>query len=380
VSARLADVIEVLDGAYPPRLAQSWDSVGLVCGDPDDVLESVTVAVDATPAVVDEVPEAGLLLAHHPLLLRGVDTVAASTPKGALVHRLIRTGRSLFTAHTNADSASPGVSDALAEALGITVDAVLEPLTTAGDLDKWVIYVPRENAEAVREAVFAAGAGHIGDYSHCSWSVSGIGQFLPHEGASPAVGSVGSVERVAEDRFEVVAPAHARGAVLAAMRAAHPYEEPAFDIFALVPPPGDAGLGRIGTLAQPEPLRRFVSRVDAALPRTSWGVRAAGDPEMLVSRVAVCGGAGDSLLAAADRADVQAYVTADLRHHPADEHRRASNVALIDVAHWASEFPWCEQAAETLRCRFEAALPVRVCTIRTDPWNIGHLGNGGDQL
>jgi len=379
VSVRLADVIEVLDGAYPPRLAQSWDSVGLVCGDPDDVLESVTVAVDATPAVVDEVPEAGLLLAHHPLLLRGVDTVAASTPKGALVHRLIRTGRSLFTAHTNADSASPGVSDALAEALGITVDAVLEPLTTAGDLDKWVIYVPRENAEAVREAVFAAGAGHIGDYSHCSWSVSGIGQFLPHEGASPAVGSVGSVERVAEDRFEVVAPARARGAVLAAMRAAHPYEEPAFDIFALVPPPGDAGLGRIGTLAQPEPLRRFVSRVDAALPRTSWGVRAAGDPEMLVSRVAVCGGAGDSLLAAADRADLQAYVTADLRHHPADEHRRASNVALIDVAHWASEFPWCEQAAETLRCRFEAALPVRVCTIRTDPWNIGHLGNGGDQ-
>ena len=194
-------------------------------------------------------PRAGLLLAHHPLLLRGVDTVAASTPKGALVHRLIRTGRSLFTAHTNADSASPGVSDALADALGLTVEAVLEPLAAAGDLDKWVVYVPRENAEAVQAAVFEAGAGQIGDYSHCSWSVTGIGQFLPHDGASPAVGSVGSVERVAEDRFEVVAPARARSAVLAAMRAAHPYEEPAFDIFALVPPPSDAGLGRIGTLA-----------------------------------------------------------------------------------------------------------------------------------
>ena len=232
-------------------LPGSWDSVGLVCGDPDDVLESVTVAVDATPAVVDDVPEAGLLLAHHPLLLRGVDTVAASTPKGALVHRLIRTGRSLFTAHTNADSASPGVSDALANALGLTVEAVLEPLTGAPDLDKWVIYVPREKAEAVQAAVFEAGAGHIGDYSHCSWSVTGIGQFLPHEGASPAVGSVGTVERAAEDRFEVVAPARARTAVLAAMRAAHPYEEPAFDIFALVPPPSDAGLGRIGALATP---------------------------------------------------------------------------------------------------------------------------------
>jgi dinuclear metal center YbgI/SA1388 family protein len=371
VSVRLADAIEALDEAYPPRLAQSWDSVGLVCGDPDDVLDSVTVAVDATPAVVDEVPERGLLLAHHPLLLRGVDSVAASTPKGALVHRLIRTGRSLFTAHTNADSASPGVSDALADALGLTVEAPLEPVSAAGDLDKWVIYVPRENAEAVQEAVFQAGAGHIGDYSHCSWSVSGIGQFLPHDGASPAIGSVGTVERVPEDRFEVVAPARARGAVLAAMRAAHPYEEPAFDIFALVPPPGDAGLGRIGTLPQPEPLHRFVSRVGAALPKTSWGVRATGDPEVQVSRVAVCGGAGDSLLGAAAGAGVQAYVTADLRHHPADEHRRASDVALIDVAHWASEFPWCEQAAGLLRSRFGSALPVRVCGIRTDPWSIG---------
>lgn len=377
MSVKLADVIAVLDQAYPPWLAEPWDSVGLVCGDPDEPVESVTVAVDATPAVVDEVPAGGLLLAHHPLLLRGVDTVAASTPKGALVHRLIRSGRSLFTAHTNADSASPGVSDALAEALGLTVEAVLEPARPASDLDKWVIYVPGENADAVREAVFAAGAGHIGDYSHCSWSVTGIGQFLPHEGASPALGSVGQVERVAEERVEVVAPARARAAVLTAMRAAHPYEEPAFDIFALLPPPGAAGLGRIGRLPQPEPLRRFVSRVDAALPATSWGVRAAGDPELAVSRVAVCGGAGDSLLAAAAGAGVQAYLTADLRHHPADEHRRASEVALIDVAHWASEFPWCAQAADLLRSRFGERLDVRVSAIRTDPWNVGHDGGEG---
>lgn len=379
MSVRLADVINVLDEAYPPRLAESWDSVGLVCGDPDDALESVTVAVDATPAVVNEVPDGGLLLAHHPLLLRGVDTVAASTPKGALIHRLVRTGRSLFTAHTNADSASPGVSDALAQALGLTVEAALEPSTGGPDLDKWVIYVPRENADAVRTAVFDAGAGHIGDYSRCSWSVSGIGQFLPHEGASPAVGSVGTVERVEEDRFEVVAPARARAAVLAALRAAHPYEEPAFDIFAMVPPPGDTGLGRICTLARPEPLRDFVARVDAALPRTSWGMRAAGDPDARVSRVAVCGGAGDSLLTTVAGAGVQAYVTADLRHHPADEHRRASGVALIDVAHWASEFPWCEQAADLLQSRFGAALSVRVCTIRTDPWNMGQMGRCGDE-
>ena len=370
MTVRLAGVIDVLDEAYPPGLAESWDSVGLVCGDPDDMLSSVTIAVDATAAVVDEVPEGGLLLAHHPLLLRGVDTVAASTAKGALVHRLIRSGRSLFTAHTNADSASPGVSDALAHALGLTVEAVLEPAQVVPGLDKWVIFVPAENAEAVRAAVFAAGAGRIGDYSQCSWSVTGTGQFLPGDGAAPAIGSVGAVEKVVEDRVEVVAPAQARREVLLAMRAAHPYEEPAFDIVALAPPPADVGLGRVGSLTQPESLSAFVSRVRAGLPQTSWGVRAAGDPDMTVSRVAVCGGAGDSLLDAAAAAGVHAYVTADLRHHPADEHCRVSDVALIDVAHWASEYPWCEQAADVLRSAFGADLSVRVCPIRTDPWNV----------
>jgi dinuclear metal center YbgI/SA1388 family protein len=377
VSVRLADVIGVLDAAYPPRLAQSWDSVGLVCGDPDDVLDSVTVAVDATAAVVNDVPERGLLLAHHPLLLRGVDTVAASTAKGALVHRLIRSGCSLFTAHTNADAASPGVSDALAQALGLTVESVLEPRAAVADLDKWVIFVPPEHADAVRAAIFTAGAGQIGDYSQCSWSVTGIGQFLPQDGASPTIGSVGAVEKVVEDRVEAVALARARRQVLSALRAAHPYEEPAFDIVALAPPPADAGLGRIGVLEKPEPLRAFISRVHDGLPQTSWGVRAAGNPQTPVSRVAVCGGAGDSLLDVVAGADVQAYVTADLRHHPADEHCRASEVALIDVAHWASEYPWCDQAAEVVRSAFGTALPVRVCPIRTDPWNVDNAAEGG---
>ncbi|WP_292991215.1 Nif3-like dinuclear metal center hexameric protein [Mycobacterium sp.] len=378
MTVRLGTVIEALDAAYPPGLAQSWDSVGLVCGDPDDALSSVTIAVDATAAVVDAVPDGGLLLAHHPLLLRGVDTVAADTAKGALIHRLIRTGRSLFTAHTNADSASPGVSDALAHALGLTVDGVLEPAPSRQALDKWVVFVPPEQADALRSAVFAAGAGRIGNYSHCDWSVTGTGQFLPESGAQPAVGSVGAVERVVEDRVEFVASTGVRQQVLAAMRAAHPYEEPAFDVVALEPLPTGVGLGRVGALPQPEPLSAFVARVRKGLPQTSWGVRAAGDPTAIVSRVAVCGGAGDSLLGAAAAADVQAYVTADLRHHPADEHRRASDVALIDVAHWASEFPWCEQAADVLRSAFGAALAVETCPIRTDPWNVDHADGRED--
>lgn len=265
MSVRLADVIGVLDEAYPPHLAHDWDSVGLVCGDPDEFVDAVTVAVDATAAVVDSVGPRGLLLAHHPLLLRGVDTVAASTPKGALIHRMIRSGTALFTAHTNADAASPGVSDALAEVLGLTVDAVLDPVPGG---------------------------------------------------------------------------------------------------------PDGVGTGRIGTLAEPKRFADFVARVSSVLPQTSWGVRAAGDPDAVISRVAVCGGSGDSLLPAARAAGVQVYLTADLRHHPADEHRRASDVGLVDVAHWASEYPWCRQAAGLLSARFGDALPVTVSGLRTDPWNI----------
>ncbi len=370
MSARLSDVIDVLEAAYPPALAAEWDSVGLVCGDPSERVESVTIAVDATAAVVAEVPARGLLLAHHPLLLRGVDTVAADTAKGALLHRLIRGGSALFTAHTNADAASPGVSDALAEALGLVVQDVLSPVSDGVRLDKWVVYVPRARTEAVREAMFGAGAGQLGDYSHCSWTVSGTGQFLPHEGAAPAIGTIGAVEEVIEDRVEVVAPSVLRPRVFEAMRETHPYEEPAFDVLALAPLPSDVGIGRICSLPTPEPLSAFVSRVGRGLPETSWGVRAAGDPDAVLSRVAVCGGAGDSLLDTVAVAGVHAFLTADLRHHPADEHLRTSEVALIDVAHWASEFPWCHQAAALLRRRLGDALEVRVTPVRTDPWNL----------
>ena len=379
MTVQLADIIDVLDAAYPPGLAQGWDSVGLVCGDPSEVVDTVTIAVDATPSVVARVPDRGLLLAHHPLLLRGVDSVAADTAKGSLIHSMIRTGRALFTAHTNADSASPGVSDALADALGLEVSDVLAPAPTGPELDKWVVYVPSGSSEnpahsgtavAIRSAMFSAGAGQIGDYSQCSWSVAGIGQFLPHEGATPAIGTVGAVEQVAEDRVEMVAPRSRRAAVLAGLRSAHPYEEPAFDIVALQSAPGNVGLGRIAALDSPEPLSAFVSRVRDALPATSWGVRACGDAAASVSRVAVCGGAGDSLLAEVAASGVDAYVTADLRHHPADEHRRVSQAALVDVAHWASEYPWCAQAAQLLRNHFGASLPVLVSDVRTDPWNV----------
>lgn len=369
----LADVIGALETAYPPALAESWDSVGLVAGDPADEVRKVVVAVDATAAVVDEALASGaqLLLVHHPLLLRGVDTVGAHTPKGALLHRLIRGGCALYSAHTNADHADPGVSDALAGALGLVATRPLVPIPDTAT-DKWVVMVPTTDTVRVREALFAAGAGELGDYRECSWTVTGDGQFRPLPGAAPTLGVVGEVEAVREDRVEVIAPRRSRARILAALRAAHPYEEPAFDVFETADFPGSRGLGRIGELPEPQTLREFTARVAAALPRTEWGVRAAGDPDRVVRTVAVCGGSGDSLLDTVSGLGADVYVTADLRHHPADEHLRRGGPALVDVAHWASEQPWCAQAKGVLDGRFGSVdgWDVRVTELRTDPWTV----------
>jgi dinuclear metal center YbgI/SA1388 family protein len=372
MTVRLADVIATLEAAYPPGLAQDWDAVGLVCGDPDDVVASIRVAVDPVPETVDETLETGaqLLLTHHPLLLRGVHGVGADTPKGALVHRLVRGGAALFTAHTNADAANPGVSDALAHAIGVTVDGPLEA-APGPPLDKIVTFVPVGPAiPAVHQALAAAGAGAVGDDSHRSFASAGTGQVKPTSGANPVVANM---ERVAETRLEMVLPRRRRAAVVAALRAAHPHDEPAFDVLELADLPAMQGLGRVGTLTEPEPLHAFADRVAAALPATAWGVRAAGDADRLIRRVAVCGGSGDSALPAVVAAGVDAYVTADLRHHPAAEHVLAhpDGPVLVDVAHWASEWPWCAQAAEILRAALGGSVEVRVSARRTDPWTIG---------
>ncbi len=372
MTARVADVIAALDAAYPPALAADWDAVGLVCGDPSEPVRSVLVAVDPVPETVAEAGADRMLVTHHPLLLRGVHGVGADTPKGGLLHRLIRGGTALFTAHTNADSADPGVSDALAAALGLSVDG---PLVAAPGpaLDKIVTFVPvGPGITAVRDALSEAGAGTVGDYSHCSFATAGTGQFMPLDGAHPAIGQVGRLERVAETRLEMVLPRGIRAAVVAALRASHPYEEPAFDVLELAEIASTQGLGRIGTLPAPEPLSEFTGRVAAALPSTAWGVRAAGDPDRMIERVAVCGGAGDSALDDALAAGVDAYVTADPRHHPVSEHLlRPGAPALVDVAHWASEWPWCEQAARVVRAALGGSVEVRVSRLRTDPWTLG---------
>jgi dinuclear metal center YbgI/SA1388 family protein len=372
----LADVLAVLDARYDPRWAEPWDAVGLVCGDPAAPVRKVLFAVDPVAAVGAEALAWGadLLVTHHPLYLKPVHGVAATTAKGRLVHSLVRGGVALLVAHTNADSADPGVSDALAGALGLPPGRPLAA-QPADPLDKVVVFVPQPDTERVLDALAAAGAGAIGDYDRCAWTVAGTGTFRPLAGANPTIGRVGEVEDVWETRLEMVLPRSRRGAVVAALRAAHPYEEPAFDVIELAAPePSRRGIGRVCELAEPESLATFVGRVRRGLPATAGGVRVAGDAGREVRRVAVCGGAGDSLFGAVRACGADVYVTADLRHHPAADALEAGGPALVDVAHWASEWPWLAAAATALReglaqrVGSAATVETRVSSLVTDPW------------
>ncbi|SOD60151.1 dinuclear metal center protein, YbgI/SA1388 family [Streptomyces zhaozhouensis] len=267
----LSDVITTLDTLWPRAWAEQWDAVGLVCGDPDAEVARVLFAVDPVQEVAEEAVATGaqLLVTHHPLYLRGTTTVAADTFKGRFVHTLIRHGIALHVAHTNADRADPGVSDALADALGLRVTG---PLVPAPD-----------------------------------------------------------------------------------------------------DPAGRRGLGRIAEPEAPLTLRALGELAAARLPGTAQGIRVSGDPDRLVRTVAVCGGSGDSLFAEVRAAGVDAFLTADLRHHPASEATEHSPLALLDAAHWATEWPWCQQAAAQLDAASERhgwGLRTEVSRLVTDPWTV----------
>ena len=380
----LADVVAVLDGWYPPAWAEPWDAVGTVCGDPADPVRRVLLAVDPVHEVVAEAVEWGadLLVVHHPLLLKAVHSVAADTPKGRLVHTLVRENIGLHVCHTNADSPPGGVSEALADALGLTDVRPLDP-DPADPLDKIVVFVPHDDVDRMIDALAAAGAGRLGDYDRCSFVSTGTGSFRPLSGANPTIGRVGEQEQVPETRVEMVLPRERRSAVVAALRAAHPYEEPAFDLLEQAELPGPRGSGRLGRLPEPQSLADFADRVVAALPPTRSVARVAGDPDRQVSSVAVCGGAGDFLLDRARSVGADVYVTSDLRHHPASElrahaHADPQTPALVDVPHAAAEWTWLPVLAERLRRALPTTVEVRVSATSTDPWT-DHLPMTGER-
>lgn len=364
-SPTAADWIAALDELFPPSWAEAWDNVGLQVGDRSSPAPRVLVALDPTTEVVREAVErgCGLIVTHHPLLFRPRSSLDLGDPVSRTTAEAIRAEVAIVACHTNADVAMPGVSDALAEALGIEVTGVLQG-TGAGGRAKLVTFVPPESTAKVLDAVAAAGAGVIGEYTHCSFRVSGTGSFLPSEAAHPAIGRRGELNQVEEDRLEVVVPRERLGAVIEALLEAHPYDEVAYDAYALAGPTG-LGLGRVGRLPAPitaGDLALATERELGARPRM------AGAPQRPVELVAVCGGSGASLIPDALRAGVHAFVTGDVKHHDAQD-AAAAGLVVIDAGHHATEWPFVPRLAERLA---EAAATlggdVIVSDVDTDPF------------
>jgi dinuclear metal center YbgI/SA1388 family protein len=371
---RVGEVVDLVEARYPPALAEDWDVVGLTVGSRAAPVTKINFAVEATLAVVDEAVATGadLIIAHHPLLLRGVHTVVTDSPSGMIIEKLLRHSVALLVVHTNADVAPGGVVDALADALGVTDRRPLRP-RPGEPLDKIITFVPRTHWDAVVDALAAAGAGRLGAYDRCAFLAEGTGTFRPLPGAHPFLGEPGRIEVVEESRVEMVLRRALRAEVLAALIASHPYETPAYDLLELAgTPSADTGLGRVGRLAEAVTLAEFSARVAEALPRTGAGVRIAGDRGRRVVTVAVQAGAGDDLLTEARRARADVYVTSDLRHHPAGEALAWPGApALVDISHWAAEWTWLPVVERLVTAELTGRgtpVPTQISVLATDPW------------
>jgi dinuclear metal center YbgI/SA1388 family protein len=329
----LADTLHALEQFAPPSLAESWDRSGLQVGDPQALVRRVLIALDPSAETIAEASrrKADLIVTHHPLFLKSPESLDLSRPANRVAASLIREGIALYSAHTSYDRAEGGVNDLLARKLGLED---VRPLGKGEGLRKVVVTVPAGHENAVRSAMAEAGGGRIGAYEACAFECRGVGTFVPLQGARPFLGRVGSVERVEEFRVEMLVTQSRVGAVCSALRRAHPYEEPAVDVYPVEGAAASGALGRIGRLTEPVTLADFA---DYAMERLGApGVRYVGDGTKSIRNVALCGGSGADLWPVAASAGADVLLTGDVRYHAALD-ARAAGFCLVDAGHGATE-------------------------------------------
>lgn len=360
------DIQHILEAWAPRHIAWESDNVGLQVGDPELEVRGVLVALDATERVVKEATRrnANLIVSHHPLLFRPPKAVSIATPTGRCIHRLATSGVTLLSAHTNLDFTEGGTSHALAETLGLTdVDFLRKPYRVQR---KIVTFVPADHVDTVAQAMALAGAGRIGNYESCSFRSPGTGTFRGNEAAHPAVGRAGTLESVAELRLEMIAEEWNVDRIIDAMRKAHPYEEPAYDVYPLHNASNSYGMGAIGSLHRPTTFTNFLSRIKRDLGIRA--VRFTPPPRRTVHRVALCGGSGAELVEDAIHAHADVFVTADIRYHTFQE--AAGRIALVDAGHFETEWPVVGAVAARLKNELHvrgARIPVFPSRITTNP-------------
>lgn len=329
----IKDIIKHIEDLAPLHYQESYDNAGLLVGSPSDETHSALVCLDITEEVLDEAIAEGhqLIIAHHPLIFGGLKKINGKNEGERCVIKAIRHQIAIYAAHTNLDAVQGGVNTMICHKLGLKNQRSLSP--AKGELMKLVVFTPESHAKLVEEALFAAGAGHIGDYDSCAYASSGIGSFRAGENTKPYVGTLGKRHYEKEIRLETIFPKHIQHQLLSTLKKAHPYEEPAYDIYELANSLDTVGIGLIGELTSPEEEAAFLLRVKNTFHCQT--IRHSSLLKKPIKRVAVCGGAGSFLSQAAKRAGADIFITGDLKYH--DFFVAEKQLVLADIGHFESE-------------------------------------------
>lgn len=359
---KVKDISALIESIAPLQFQENYDNAGLIVGHPDDEITGVMLSLDVTEQVIDEAVRnnCNLVLAHHPIVFNGLKRLNGSNYVERTVIQAIKKGVAIYAAHTNLDNVlMNGVNQKFASKLGLQLLKILQP--KVGMLSKIQVYVPVSHLDIVKEAMFEAGAGRIGNYSECGFEVEGLGSFKPGTEAEPYSGTIGVRENAQEIKFEVLVHNHQVGRVMKAMKAVHPYEEVAHEIIGLSNEDSHTGSGIIGELANEMTEMEFLALLKEKLSLKSIRHTSTGKK---IRKVALCGGSGSFLIGAARRAGADAYVTGDIKYH---EYFDAENdLTLCDVGHYESEI----STLEIFYDKIKEKLPnfaVIFCQLTTNP-------------
>lgn len=359
---KLREICSYLDSEVPLSYQEEYDNSGLQIGDPDKEISSALVALDVTEKVVAEAitKKCDLIVSHHPLIFKGLKKITGQSAVERIVMDSIRNNLAVYSAHTNLDAHSSGVSRRLAEKLGLSNLKVLLPLN--GKILKLVTFVPASFIVKVRKAVFEAGAGVTGNYDYCGFTAQGQGSFRGNEASSPFVGEKGKIHFENEVRFETILFSHLRDKVVSALLKAHPYEEVAYDLYPVLNDNISEGMGVTGETEEPVTETEFLKKVADTLDNSH--IKFSGLTGRMIKKVAVCGGSGSSLLKNAIASGSDAFVTADIKYHNFLD--AENQILLIDAGHYETEKFAVEILCDLIIKKFPN-FAVRFSEINTNP-------------
>ena len=359
---KIQEIIRSLENWAPPALQESYDNAGVICGDVHQEVTEILVSLDCTEAVVEEAVQKGcnLIVSHHPIVFRGLKSLTGKNYVERTVIKAIQNNIVLYAAHTNLDHVYTGVNHRIGKQLGIENPKVLSP--KKGILQKLVTFCPTDKAPEVRQALFEAGAGHIGQYDHCSFNLDGTGTFRASENTNPYVGEKGEEHHEPEARIEVVLPSYLQHRVVSALFKAHPYEEVAWDLYALENSHPTTGAGMIGELTEAIGIEEFLTQLKEqfkvpVVRHTPW-------VKKQVKRVAWCGGAGSFLIGQAKRAGADVFITGDVKYHEFFD--AEEDLIIADIGHFESEQFTIELIASYLKQNF-SKFASHLTEVNTNP-------------